>query len=121
MVVLAFRRASAWALPRPSAIASAKLAKRTVNQSQRVTWRVKPTSALPVAASRRAKKVVTTLPTSTTNITGFFATCRGSSLTKASFVARRTRAGSKRLLRFGDFGVGGAGTGGRGETTLIPL
>ena len=31
------RSASAWALPRPSATASAKLAKRTVNQSQSVT------------------------------------------------------------------------------------
>ena len=31
------RSVSAWALPRPSAIASAKLAKSTVNQSQSVT------------------------------------------------------------------------------------
>ena len=35
------RSASAWALPRPSAIASAKFAKRTVNQSQRAIWRWK--------------------------------------------------------------------------------
>ncbi len=32
------RSESAWAFPRPSAIASAKLAKRTVNQSQSTTW-----------------------------------------------------------------------------------
>ena len=37
------RRVSAWALPRASAIASAKLAKRTVNHSQSVIWRLKPT------------------------------------------------------------------------------
>jgi len=36
--VLARLRASAWALPRPSATASAKFAKRTVAQSQRTTW-----------------------------------------------------------------------------------
>ena len=36
------RRVSACALPRPSAIASAKLANSTVNQSQRMIWTVKP-------------------------------------------------------------------------------
>ncbi len=39
---LALRRVSACALPRPSAMASAKLANSTVNQSQRVIWRLKP-------------------------------------------------------------------------------
>ena len=38
------RSAAACALPRPSAIASAKLAKRSVNQSQRAIWRLKSTS-----------------------------------------------------------------------------
>ena len=33
------RRARAWALPRPSATASAKFAKMTVKSSQRATWR----------------------------------------------------------------------------------
>lgn len=33
---LVLRRVAAWALPRPSAMASAKLAKSTVNQSQPV-------------------------------------------------------------------------------------
>ena len=36
--VRVLRKASAWALPRPSAIASAKFAKMTVNQSQSVIW-----------------------------------------------------------------------------------
>ena len=39
---LLLRRLSAWALPRPSAMASAKLANRQVNQSQRQIWRLKP-------------------------------------------------------------------------------
>ena len=39
--VLALRSVAACALPRPSAIASAKLAKSTVNQSQNATWPVK--------------------------------------------------------------------------------
>ena len=50
------------------------------------------------AESRRARPrcpgpapaVVSTLPTSTTNITGFRTMCRGSSLTNASRIARRT-------------------------------
>src|ERR1700680_755076 len=95
--VLARLRESACALPRPSAIASAKLANSTVNQSQSVTWMVNPRCAVcPAAASRTINKVVSTLPTSTTNITGFFATWRGSSLTKESLSARRTIGGSKR-------------------------
>ena len=46
------RSASACALPRPSAIASAKLAKSTVNQSQSASWRVKPMPPRPAARSR---------------------------------------------------------------------
>ena len=38
--VFALRSVSAWALPRPSAIASAKLANNTVNQSHNETWMV---------------------------------------------------------------------------------
>ena len=40
----ALRRLSAWALPRPSATASAKLANRTVNQSQIASCATKPRS-----------------------------------------------------------------------------
>ena len=40
--VLVLRSVSAWALPRPSAMASAKLANSTVNQSHSVIWNVKP-------------------------------------------------------------------------------
>jgi hypothetical protein len=59
------RSVSAWALPRPSATASAKLANKTVRASQAVTdqantpgWAIDSVS-------------VTTVPISTTNITGF--------------------------------------------------
>ncbi len=59
------RRVSACALPRPSAIASAKLAKITVRKSQTVMDQVK------VDGWAIASTKVTTVPTSTTNITGF--------------------------------------------------
>ena len=89
------RRESAWALPRPSAIASAKLAKSTVNQSQIVTASTNQVSP-PWPNSRRTNSTVEiTLPISTTNITGFFTCQRGSSFLKASSKARRMIAGSK--------------------------
>ena len=40
--VRVLRSDAAWALPRPSATASAKLANRRVNQSQRMIWNEKP-------------------------------------------------------------------------------
>ena len=43
------RRASAWALARPSAIASAKLANSTVNHSHTDTAKIKPAGASPLA------------------------------------------------------------------------
>jgi len=43
----ALRSEAAWALPRPSAIASAKFAKSTVNQSHSVTPKMKPAEASP--------------------------------------------------------------------------
>ncbi len=78
----ALRSASACALPRPSAIASAKLAKSTVNQSQSETARMNQAGASPLAerAPGRRGRVVRTLPTSTTNITGLRTWWRGSSL-----------------------------------------
>src|SRR5215469_9298128 len=82
----ALRSVSAWALPRPSAIASAKFANTTVNQSHSVIWRLKR-KALP-PWSRRA--VVMTLPISTTNMTGLPIIFRGFSLRNASQIAPRT-------------------------------
>ena len=90
------RRAAAWAFPRPSASASAKFAKSTVNQSQSATWPVKAGGAAPgegATRSRSQMSVVRTLPTSTTNMTGLRAIIRGSSLRRLSTsAARRTRA-----------------------------
>ena len=90
------RKLSAWALPRPSAMASAKLANSTVNHSHRVTDRVNQTgtSWAPRARSRARSSVVRTLPTSTTNMTGFLAMLRGRSLRTLSPAACRRMAGS---------------------------
>ena len=52
------RRLSAWALPRPSARASAKLAKIRVNHSQRMIWPEKRRSLPPVRRSRANRTVV---------------------------------------------------------------
>jgi hypothetical protein len=86
-----FLRASAWALPRPSAIASAKLAKSRVNQSQAAIARPKPPS---LARSRSPMMVAATLPTRTVNITGLRICRRGSSFRTESQRARRTIGGS---------------------------
>ena len=72
------RRVSAWALPRPSAMASAKLAKMTVRNSQTVIDQVK------MLGWAMASMKVITVPTSTTNMTGFLTWTRGSSFLKAS-------------------------------------
>jgi len=88
--VRAFRSVSACALPRPSAIASAKFANSTVSQSQHVIWNSKRSPGRPAMASRPSRTVVSTLPTSTTNITGFFAIVRGCSFRMDSVTALRT-------------------------------
>src|SRR5437660_1962276 len=93
---LAFRSVSACALPRPSAMASAKFANSTVNQSQSVICKLNAK----LCFSRNNSAVVTTLPTSTTNMTGFFIMVRGSSLTTASTNARRMIFASHKLLLF---------------------
>ena len=75
-----FRSSSACALPRPSATASAKFAKSTVNQSQAATRPAKTFSW--VDESERFfshRNVTSTLPSSTTNMTGLRAMRRGSS------------------------------------------
>ncbi len=94
------RSSSAWALPRPSAIASAKLANSTVNQSQSATWPVNETPPGPPPPTRFTanRRVTRTLPTSTTNITGLRAWTRGSSLRNAAAAAQRTIAGSNSLV-----------------------
>ena len=87
------RRASAWALPRPSAMASAKLAKMTVNQSQREIWATKAIESL---VKSRSSVVSAAAPTSVTNITGFFHMWKGLSFLKLSMIAGMTIAGSNK-------------------------
>ena len=69
---------AAWALPRPSATASARFAKTTVSHSHTTTDQPK------TLGSWTALTVAKTAPTSTTNITGDLTITRGSSLRNAS-------------------------------------
>src|SRR6266550_2745144 len=88
------RNAAACALPRPSAIASAKLANSSVNHSHSTIWNSKPMFSPPLTRSRINITVVSAVTTSSTNITGFFIRLRGSSLTKADPIAGTTILGS---------------------------
>jgi hypothetical protein len=87
--VRARRRVAACALPRPSAIASAKLANSTVNQSQILIWMAKPGCGAPARRSRTRRIVVRVETISTTNITGLRHIKRGSSLRTLSTIAGR--------------------------------
>ena len=91
VVVRVLRSVSACALPRPSAIASAKFANSTVSASQTVTDHAN-TLGLAIESIK-----VTTVPTSTTNMTGFLICTRGSSFRTASIAAWRMICGSNRL------------------------
>ena len=92
--VRVLRSDSAWALPRPSATASAKFANSTVNHSHTMIWKVKPRLAPPVTRSRRKITVVSAATISTTNITGLLIITRGSSLRTAEPIAGSTIFGS---------------------------
>ncbi len=72
------RRVAAWALPRPSATASARLAKITVAHSQITV------SQANAEGWTTARPVESAAPTSTTNITGLRVIVRGSSLAQAA-------------------------------------
>ncbi len=69
-------------------MASAKFANNTVNHSHSVICRLNPKP--PWARSTKSRTVVTTLPTSTTNITGLRIMVTGCSFTSESHAARRT-------------------------------
>src|SRR5262249_2531671 len=89
------RSVSACALPRPSAMASAKFANNTVNQRNNATRPVNTFSfAVDDPRSLKNRTVVSTEPTPTTNMTGLRMSVRGLSLTKLSPIARRTISGS---------------------------
>ncbi len=82
------RSASAWALPRPSAIASAKFANRHVNHNQRQIWMLNRLH--PPGMNRMA--VVQIDPTQTTNITRFLISSRGFSFLNESMTAWLTNS-----------------------------
>src|SRR5215203_1782759 len=91
--VFALRKLSACALPRPSAIASAKFANNTVNQSQSVICNSNPvfvTSGTGAMIPRISCNEVKTLPTSTTSITGLPIIFFGLSFLNESTTARLT-------------------------------
>ena len=75
-------------------MASAKLANSTVNHSQSAIWIPNFRPAAPVNMSRTRNTVVSSAPTSTTNITGFFASVTGFSFTNDAWIARLTISGS---------------------------
>src|SRR5271167_1437256 len=85
----ALRSVSAWAFPRPSAMASAKFANSTVNHSQSVICNPNHDPPACRATFETSTTSVITAPTSTTNITGFFTINRGSSFRKESRIALR--------------------------------
>ena len=79
------RSVFAWALPRPSAIASAKLANRTVNHSQSAIGGREELAFVAVAEELvEEQHVVMTAPISTTSMTGLPSRCSGFSLTNES-------------------------------------
>src|SRR6267154_4646410 len=82
----ALRSVSACAFPRPSAIASAKLANSTVNHSHSVICKLNLKSEPPL----KSRTVVIKLPISTTNMTGFPIIFRGLSFRNESQIARLT-------------------------------
>ncbi len=82
----ALRSVSAWALPRPSAMASAKLANSTVNHSHSVICRLKPKSPRPRDQQDRRDHAAD-LHHEHDRIALM---CRGFSFTNESTIARRT-------------------------------
>ena len=121
------RSVAACALPRPSAIASAKLANSTVNHSQSDTSPAKTFSlAVDEPRSRKNRTVVSTEPTSTTNMTGLRIMVRGLSLTKLSLIACCVMAGSNSFRAAGGrrrdlTGRGAAGSRGSVSVEVMPV
>jgi hypothetical protein len=66
-----------------------------VSHSQNVIWISKPSDPPPSTMSRTSRIVVSTLPISTTSITGLRAIVRGWSFRHESPIARRTICGSQ--------------------------
>ena len=94
-------KASAWAFPLPSAIASAKLAKRTVNHRMIATPKMNPAGASWIPTSDNTNSpVVRIAETYTRNMTGFFASVIGDSFMNESLMALFIIFPSARLVFF---------------------
>ena len=95
------RSVSAWALPRPSATASAKLANSTVSHSHAAIVSTNPGRPAPAIAPPAAAMPITVvrmLPMNTTNMTGLRNWTRGSQLPeRIADRAHHDRAGHHRL------------------------
>ena len=89
-------------------MASAKLAKTTVNHSQTEIWATN--DRVPGWATNRSS-VVTRAPTSVTNMTGFLTMWTGLSFLKLSPMAGQTMAGSNSGRALADMFVGVVGCG----------
>ena len=120
------RSVAAWALPRPSASASARFAKTTVSHSQTVTVNVNQAGSLPPPSGWPPNSwmsqaiVVMTAPTSTTNITGLRSCTRGSSLViEPSSAGRRISGVNSDLDARSDEVL--AGGGGAWRVVIGPL
>ncbi|MDI2019845.1 hypothetical protein PJL18_00339 [Paenarthrobacter nicotinovorans] len=103
------RRLSAWAFPRPSAMASESVPNSTVSHSHAVT-------AMPKMSGFTALITVqAAAPTSTTNMTGEWIICRGSSFLNATGRAARSEAAlslaGALVWCLCSSGTGGASTG----------
>ena len=96
------RRVSAWALPRPSASASATFANTTVSHSQIAMLKVNqaaswpPPNGVPPNTWISQATVVIAAPISTTNMTGLRIWTRGSSFCRDAISAGRTISASNR-------------------------
>ena len=118
------RSVSAWALPRASARASAKLANNTVSSNQ-TSRAIKYPSVAAVEVGSRILITVATIdsivPISTTNITGFFTWMSGRSMMNARTRAARSKSGAnnpcRRLCRRASL----AATGSRISGAMIHL
>ena len=80
------RKLSAWALPRASAMASAKLANSNVTNKMMNTNKLYPNAPYSEVPNERKQTIsMTTVTTSTVNIIGFFIITRGFSFTNDCF------------------------------------
>src|SRR5579875_589011 len=112
---LVLRSVSAWALPRPSATASARLANTTVSQSQTTMVQLN-TEGVRIAVYR-----VSAAPASTTNMTGLRTWTRGSSFFRASGADFSSIRGSSRPPPMRRSAVAALAAGWAGASGLVVM